>query len=157
MIEEQVRYLLENRTKIIENLAKISQLMLSDESEREIIEALVLTAKNFKPDPVQSQSTTAEDQMLRLIKQKNRQKHEQRDARSMVMWVAESQAQEIEMLDAAVSLLHANQARVIVARYYEGRSCDECAAVLGYSRVNVSRITQKAIRDLSEKMIPNVT
>ena len=69
----------------------------------------------------------------------------------MVMWVAESQAQEIEMLDAAVSLLHANQASVIVARYYEGRSCDECAAVLGYSVNNVWKITSKAIRDISEK------
>lgn len=147
---QRVRYLLTNRRIILGNLVRAAQTMLTEETEREIIEALCLAAAAYNPDKVQTDP--AGEKTSKVIAAKDREMREQDATRSRVYWIAESMAREIEALDMAVLSLKANQQRIIVARYYDCLTRDEAAAKFKYSVANISRIVDKAIADISSKL-----
>lgn len=73
MTAEHIRYLLDNRRDILDNI--VAAARYAPETEQEIIEALCLKAQELKPDRIQTQTS---EHVLELIAQKNRDGKEER-------------------------------------------------------------------------------
>ena len=142
MTTEHIRYLLDNRSAILDNIVAAARYTL--ETEQEIIEGLCLKAQELKPDRIQTQTS---EHVLELIAQKNRDGKEERS----LMWQIQSQKDDIERLDCIVFGLHAAQTKILVKRYYERKNRVKTAIECECSEDNIDKITTKAIQDIARR------